>query len=140
MSTAAVDYPSVSAARERLDDVLDAAARGRVVTIARGRHVSAVVAADRLRDHLFRTLSPGLRVSVDGGRAVALLEARPFVSEGTDAERALADLVGSLREYADDWELRLQRAPNHADAWGLVQLVRLSSDGQLLEWFEHGGE
>ena len=140
MNAAAVDYPSVSAARERLDDVLDAAARGRVVTIARGRDVSAVVAADRLRDHLFRTLSPRLRVSVDGGRAVALLEARPFVAEGADADRARAGLVGWLRVYAADWELRLQRAPNHADAWGLVQLVRLSSDGQLLEWFEHGGE
>lgn len=134
------DYASFTDARDHLKDVLDAAARGRVVTVARGRELSAVVQADRLREHLARTVSPDVRIAAEEGRVIALMEGRPFASEGASVEDALADLVLSLREYAEDWEERLQRAPNHAGAWALVQLVRLSEDAQLLEWFERGGE
>ncbi|WP_220387441.1 hypothetical protein [Microbacterium azadirachtae] len=74
------------------------------------------------------------------GRIIALMSGRPFVSEGATVDDALSDLVLSLREYAEDWEARLQQAPNHRDNWSLVQLVKLSSDAQLLEWFERGGE
>lgn len=52
-----------------------------------------------------------------------------------DSERLL-----SLREYAEDWEDHLKDAPNHADAWALVQLVKLSTDDELRDWFERGGE
>ncbi|UXW86488.1 hypothetical protein NFX31_02815 [Microbacterium azadirachtae] len=76
----------------------------------------------------------------DHGRIIALMSGRPFVSEGATVDDALSDLVLSLREYAEDWEARLQQAPNHRDNWSLVQLVKLSSDAQLLEWFERGGE
>lgn len=140
MYQAAVDYPSFSRARERFKDVLDAATAGRVVTIARGGNVSAVVAADRLRDYLLSTVVPGVELTVEGDRTIALMADRPFVSEGSDVETALADLVVSLREYAEDWETRLQHAPNHAHAWPLVQLVKLCTDAELLEWFESGGE
>ena len=40
----------------------------------------------------------------------------------------------SLREYAEDWQLRLLNAPNHRDNWGLVQLISLSDDEQLRDW------
>lgn len=62
------------------------------------------------------------------------LEDRPFVSEGKTLKAAIADLIESLREYAEDWVERHQYAPNHADAWGLVQLVHLSTDEQLADW------
>lgn len=68
------------------------------------------------------------------------MSGRPFVSEGATVDDALADLLESLREYAEDWDTRLQHAPNHQDNWALVQLVKLSSEEELLEWFERGGE
>lgn len=134
------DYPSYSRAREHLKDVLDAAADGRTVTIARDGELAVVVPLERLRSYFFRTVSPRVRVLSEGGRVIALMEDRPFVSEGADVDAALADLVLSLREYAEDWEDRLKNAPNHANAWALVQLVKLSDDPQLRDWLEHGGE
>lgn len=135
-----VDYPSYSRARDHLKEVLDATASGRTVTVARDGEVSAVVPAERLRDFFFHTVRPSVRILSEDGRVIALMENRPFVSEGADVEGALADLALSLREYAEDWDSRVKDAPNHATAWALVQLVKLSTDEQLLEWFESGGE
>lgn len=134
------DYPTFSRARTHLKDVLDANARGVTVTVARDGALSAVVPLDRLREYFFRTVSPRVRITKDGGLTIALMEGRPFASEGADVERALEDLVLSLREYAEDWADHLKDAPNHRDAWALVQLVQLSSDEQILDWFERGGE
>lgn len=136
----AADYPSYSRAREHLKDMLDATATGRTVTIARDGAISAMLPVDPLRAYFFRTVSPRVSVFREDDSVVALMEGRPFVSEGTDVDGALADLVESLREYAADWEDRLQHAPNHHDAWGLVQLVKLSTDAELVDWLERGGE
>lgn len=138
--SAAVDYPSFTSARTHFKDVLDATEQGRSVTVARDGQVSVVVPADRLRGFFFRTVSPRVEVTSEHGRIIALMSGRTFVSEGATVDDALSDLVLSLREYAEDWEARLQQAPNHRDNWSLVQLVKLSSDAQLLEWFERGGE
>jgi hypothetical protein len=43
-------------------------------------------------------------------------------------------MIDALREYADDWQDHLYNVPNHADNWGLVHLIALSSDDQLREW------
>lgn len=137
---AVIDYPSYSSARAHLKDVLDATEHGRSVTVSRDGQVSVVMPADRLRLFFFRAVSPRVEIAREDGRVIALMSGRPFVSEGGSVDDALADLALSLREYAEDWEARLQNAPNHRDNWGLVQLVKLSSDEQLLEWFEHGGE
>lgn len=134
------DYPTFSGARTHLKDVLDANAQGRTVTLGRDGALSAVVPLERLRDYIFRTVSPRVRLSTEGAKVIALMENRPFVSEGADVDDALADLVLSLREYAEDWDDHLKDAPNHRDAWALVQLVQLSTDAQVLEWFENGGE
>lgn len=113
--------------------VLDAAKRGRVVTVNRGRARSAVVSADRLRQYLSLTTPARTRTTIGDGAYVVFLEDRPFVSEGEALEAAITDLIESLREHAEDWAERLQYAPNHADAWGLVQLVDLSTDEQLAD-------
>lgn len=134
------DYGSFTATRTHLKDVFDANARGRTVTVQRDGEVSVVLPVERLRSYFFRTVSPSVSVSREDGRTVALMDSRPFVSEGATVDDALTDLVMSLREYAEDWEARLERAPNHASNWALVQLVKLSTDEQLLDWFEHGGE
>ncbi|WP_298039748.1 hypothetical protein [uncultured Microbacterium sp.] len=137
---ATIDYPSYSSARTHFRQVLDATGSGRSVTVARDGQVSVVVPADRLRHFFFHSVPPRVELSREDGRVIALMAGRPFVSEGADVADALADLVGTLREYAEDWEARLQHAPNHHDNWGLVQLIKLSSDEEILEWFEHGGE
>lgn len=134
------DYGSFTEARSHLKEVLDATARGRTVTVRRDDQISAVMPVELIRAHFFRTLVPGVNVTREDGRTIALMEGLPFVSEGADVDGALADLALSLREYADDWEDRLQHAPNHASNWALVQLVKLSTDGQLRDWFERGGE
>ena len=134
------DYGSFTDARLHLKDMLDATEQGRTVTVLRDAHLSAVMPADKLREYFFRTVSPRVKVHREGGRTVALMEGRPFVSEGVDIRGALDDLALSLREYAEDWEDRLQHAPNHSANWALVQLIKLSSDEELLEWLERGGE
>ncbi|WFR68414.1 hypothetical protein P9139_09675 [Curtobacterium flaccumfaciens] len=136
----AADYPTYSRAREHFKDMLDATATGRTVTIARDGAVSAMLPVDPLRSYFFRTVSPRVSVFRDGGVVVALMEGRPFVSEGGSVDQALDDLALTLQEYAADWEDRLRHAPNHHDAWALVQLVKLSTDAELREWLERGGE
>lgn len=138
--SALVDYPTYSSARTHFKDVLDASESGRSVTVSRDGQVSVVMRAERLRTFFFRTVSPQVELAHEDGRVVALMSGRPFVSEGATVDEALADLVESLREYAEDWEARLQHAPNHRDNWALVQLIKLSSDEELLDWFERGGE
>lgn len=136
----AADYPTYSRAREHFKEMLDATASGRIVTVARDGALSAVVPAERLREYFFRTVSPRVSVFREDGAVVALMDGRPFVSTGTDVDDALDDLALSLREYAEDWDARLHTAPNHHDAWGLVQLVKLSTDDELRAWLERGGE
>jgi antitoxin (DNA-binding transcriptional repressor) of toxin-antitoxin stability system len=134
------DYPTYSGARQHFKAVLDATASGRTVTVARDGEYSAVMPVDRLRDYFFRTVSPRVNVFREDDRVVALMEGRPFASEGADVDGALDDLVLSLREYAEDWNARLAGSPNHEPAWALVQLVTLSTDDELRAWLEHGGE
>lgn len=140
MSLAAADYPSFSSARAHLKDVLDQADRGRLVTISRGQEVSVVLSADKLRRLLTQAVQPRLQVAHEDDRVITFMESRPFVSEGYTVDEALEDMLESLREYADDWHDHLSEAPNHARNWALVQLVNLSSDQQLREWFERDGE
>ena len=58
----------------------------------------------------------------------------PLAAEGATFDEAIGEMVQVLREYAEDWQDRLRTAPNHADNWGLVQLIALSDDGQLRDW------
>jgi len=62
------------------------------------------------------------------------MTAPPLAVEGPDFDSAVDEMVGELREYAEDWESRFKHAPNHREYWGVVQLVNLSTDDQLREW------
>lgn len=139
MPAPAVDYESTSATRKNFRAVLDAAGRGKAVTIRRGDEIAAVMPAERLREHLFHTVAPRAHTFFEDGRWVVLLADRPFVSEGATVEEAISDLVLSLREYAQDWDDRLRAAPNHEPNWALVQLINLSTDDELGDWIERGG-
>jgi antitoxin (DNA-binding transcriptional repressor) of toxin-antitoxin stability system len=135
-----IDYPTFSSVRAHLKEVLDATGRGRTVTVARDGVVTAALSAERLREYFFRTVSPRVRVFAEGDAVVALMDDRPFAAEGTTIDDALTELIESLREYAEDWGDRLSDAPNHRDSWALVQLVVLSTDDQLRDWLDRGGE
>lgn len=110
-----------------------------------GRAPAAVVDAERMRRHLALAVLPNVRLATEEGVWVLLMPGKPFAAEGTDLEAGLKDFVDALREYADAWEEHVHTAPNHQGHWALVQLVRLSSDEQLVSGLavgrgtRHGG-
>ena len=72
-------------------------------------------------------------VSEEGGWS-AFVPGLPVAADGASFDEAIDELVLALREYAQDWNDRLQHAPNHRENWGIVQLVGLSTDEQLRDW------
>ena len=62
----------------------------------------------------------------------------PIAADGATLTEAVAEMVDALRAYAADWIDHLSTAPNHADNWGLVQLIVLSSDEELADWLSAG--
>ncbi|MEI2716603.1 MAG: hypothetical protein V9E98_06355 [Candidatus Nanopelagicales bacterium] len=131
-----VEFKSFTDARKGLKDALDVASEGGVATISRshsGR--AAVVDAQQLRRTLATLLDLNPQLVADGPAEWAMfLPGYPISGTGATPEEAVTDTVDALREYADDWQERLQQAPNHRDNWGLVQLVSLSSSDELERW------
>jgi hypothetical protein len=128
------DFPSASAARIKFKDVLDASSQGRAVTIQRAHEVFAVVPMEDLRASLAASIRPRTEVAVENGVWVGAVPGLPIAAEGEDLDDLAAELVQALREYAQDWDDRLRRFPNHQQNRPLVQLVRLSTDDQLANW------
>jgi hypothetical protein len=63
----------------------------------------------------------------------------PGVTVHGDAETfdgGIDDLIDGLREYAEDWNTRLHRAPKHQQQQqrSIVERVELSDDEQLRDW------
>jgi predicted RNase H-like HicB family nuclease len=130
---AALTFGSYSQARDHLKDVLDAAANGQPVILHRERTAAAVVDAERLVHYLGRLCPKATVVKEAGGWSVFLVGV-PVAADGATFDDAIDEMADALREYADDWQDHLGRAPNHQNNWPLVQLVGLSSDAQLREW------
>lgn len=128
-----VEYDRVADARSRLKDVLDAAANGSPVTVRRDSERFAIVEAGQLR-HVLSSISAHAQVVAENGGWSLFFPGLPIAAEGRTLDDAFDDAIVVLREYAEDWVDRLHGAPNHAQNWGLVQLVALSSDGELREW------
>lgn len=132
MGTSLKSYTEV---RRDLKQVLDDAERGRPVGVdRRGRRV-AMVDADGLRDALLhsRDLPQPVAISEAGGWSL-LLPGVPVAADGSEFDEAVAELIGALREYVEDWAERLYLVPNHARHWTLIQFVAFSSDDQLASW------
>jgi hypothetical protein len=127
-------FATISQARAHVKDLLDAAEAGRPATVSRGSRRSALVDANRLRSAL-AVLRPARAVVVPeaDGWTIAI-PGLPIAGNAPSLDEAQDDIVDALREYAEDWGTRLHAAPNHADNWGLVQLIELSSDEQLKSW------
>ena len=127
-------YPSVSAARDNIKQILDAAERGQVVSVERNAHRSAVVDAARLQAFFSATVSPNAEIRQEDGAWVITMPGRPIAAEASSYKGALAEIIDALREYAADWNDHLLAAPNHQQNWGLVQLIAYSTDEQLRVW------
>ncbi|MBK8445361.1 MAG: prevent-host-death protein [Micropruina sp.] len=127
-------FATLSEARAHMADLTDAAMAGQPASYARdGRNVAAVD-ADRLRNALSK-LRPAQAQVFHENEAVGIALPEPALAvEGPDFNAAVAEMVIALREYAADWADHLRLAPNHDNAWGVVQLVALSSDAELADW------
>jgi predicted RNase H-like HicB family nuclease len=136
----AVHYDSYTQARTHLKALLDAAERGRVATVRRDARTTAFVDRERLR-HFLAGVTPSRAqvVAEDGGWSI-FIPGLPVAADGASFDEALDEMITALREYAEDWQDRLLDAPNHADNWGLVQLVSLSDDTELREWLVGPGK
>ncbi len=130
----AVHYESYTEARSHLKDLLDAAEQGRVATVRRDAGRAAVVDVERLRHFLATVCASRAQVIAEGGGWSVFIPGLPIAADGATFDEAIDEMLDALREYAEDWQERLQAAPNHRDNWGLVQLISLSDDEQLRGW------
>lgn len=128
-------FPTVALARKEFKNVLDLAETGTAVTIQRDGFTAAVVPVDELRELLAHSVAADVEVGVEDGRWFAIMPGRPFGADGASQDEAIQDLIDALREYVVDWHADLRTAPNHRAYRNLAQLVELSTDGQLREWF-----
>lgn len=134
MATATVNYGSARQAREHFKDLLDAADEGRPATVTRDARRVAAVDADRLVHFLTRLHPSGARAAAEGDGWSIYLPGIPVAADGATVEDAVEEMIDALRDYAEAWTERLRLAPNHADNWGLVQIITLASDDQLRDW------
>jgi predicted RNase H-like HicB family nuclease len=135
----AVHYGSYTEARTHLKELLDAASEGRVATVQRDTGQAAVVDVERLRHYLSLVSPSKAEVVAEAGGWSVFLPRLPLAADGATFDEAIEEMIQTLREYAEDWQDRLRTAPNHADNWGLVQLIALSDDAQLRDWLVGAG-
>jgi hypothetical protein len=126
-------YESYSAARPHLKDILDASESGRPVVVCRNSARSAMVDVDRLRYALTLLLPRAAAIAEGDGWSVFIPDTF-IAADARSFDQAIDETIDALREYAEDWQDHLLRAPNHAKQWGLVQFVALSDDQQLRDW------
>jgi predicted RNase H-like HicB family nuclease len=129
-----VEYRSVRDAREHFKDILDAADDGRPATVTRDARRVAAVDADRLVHFLTSVHPSGALVVAENDGWSIMIPGLPVAADGGTLDEAAEEMVDALRAYADEWIDHLRLAPNHAENWGLVQIVALSSDEQLHAW------
>jgi predicted RNase H-like HicB family nuclease len=129
-----VEYRSAREAREHFKDILDAADDGRPATVTRDARRVAAVDADRLVHFLTRVRPSGAEVVAENDGWSLFIPGLPVAADGATLDEAVEEMIDALRDYAEEWADHLRLAPNHAENWGLVQMVALSSDEQLRDW------
>ncbi len=125
--------PTATAVRASWAASLNAAADRRPVVFHRGDQDFALLPAPLLRDVLRRAVPAPEIIAEDDGWTV-LLPGHPVAADGMTLDDALRDFVSALHDYADAWDDRLHRLPNHQHAAALVQHVSVSDDDELLAW------
>lgn len=132
--TAPRHFPSYTHARQQLRAVLDAASSGFVTTIDRDSERFLVVSARQQREDLAALRPSNAAVVAEGGGWAVILPGLPVYGDGDSFDEAIDDAIDALREYAEDWNLRLRTAPNHRQHHAVVELVELSTDEELRDW------
>jgi hypothetical protein len=135
MPSPIIEYQRVTDARDGFKNLLNGAADGTPVTVRRDGERFAIVDAARLR-HFLASIGPRAEIVHEDGGWSLFFPGLPIAAEGDSLDELYEDAIGVLREYAEDWVERLHLAPNHSANWGLVQLVALSTDGELLDWLK----
>lgn len=132
--TAQVEFRSAREAREHFKDLLDAADNGQPATVMRDDRRVAAVDADRLVHFLMSICPSDVQAVAENDGWSLFIPGLPISADGRTLDEAADELIDALRDYAEAWADRLRLAPNHADHWGLVQIVSLASDTQLRSW------
>jgi hypothetical protein len=120
-------------ARQRWADLLDYAQSGDWQTIVAKRRKPLLVAA---KSELVELLAkcckfePEVLYEDDGSVGVWLGELDVY-GRGESLEEAAEDLIDSVREYVDDWDV-LQNTPNHRNHIWHVRRVQLADDDDEL--------
>ncbi|MBE4719550.1 prevent-host-death protein [Pseudarthrobacter sp. AB1] len=127
-------FPTLRSGREHLKDVLDAAASGRPASISRDDVRISAVDAARLVEFMAKVRPANAQLVPEAGGWSVFLPGLPIAADGATYDEALDEAVLALRDYADAWTERLRLAPNHANNWGLVQLVEAATDERLKAW------
>lgn len=127
------ERPSATYVRSAWAASLNTAAEGRPVLFHRGAEDFAILPASLLRAVLQRAVPAPEVIAEDDGWTV-LLPGHPVAADGTTLDEAVRDFVSALQDYADAWNDRLHRAPNHQHAAALVHHVAVSSEDELLAW------
>ena len=126
---------SATETRANFKAALDLAEQGISVPVMRGGHLTALVDANRLRESLLHLVNPDVQITCGEHEWWATVGDIPSITAtGDDFDTAVVDLISAVREYAFDWNNDLRLYPNHADNWGFVQIVSLSTDAQLRDW------
>ena len=129
-----VEYRSAREAREHFKDILDAADDGRPATVTRDARRVAAVDADRLVHFLTRVRPSRAEAVAENDSWSLFIPGLPVAADGATLDEAVEEMIDALRDYAEDWADRLRLAPNHADNWGVVQIVALASHDELRDW------
>lgn len=129
-----VRFESTREVRSHLKDWLDAATEGRPAVVQRDAKSVAAVDAQRLVSFLITVRPLGARVVAEGEGWSIFVPGLPVAADGATLDEAVDEMVGALRDYAEAWSERLRLTPNHADNWGLVQIISLADDDQLRGW------
>lgn len=131
-------FDSYTHARKAFRAVLDAAHQGLVTTVQRDGERFVVVPAAQFRDELAGLRPANAKVVAEGGGWAVLVPGLPVHGDGATFDNAVEDAILALREYAEDWNLRLHESPNHRQHHAVVALVELSNDAQLRDWLVGG--
>jgi hypothetical protein len=127
-----LSYAKITDARAHLKDIYDSAQRGVPSVVQREQDAPIVIVrADDFKRSLRALCAIEPQVRFTDSSVSMWLPGLPVSAEGTDFETAEAGFIAALRDYAELWAEDLSDYPNHADNWGLVNLVMLSSDEEL---------
>lgn len=129
-----VNFATAAQGRQHFKDLLDAAEEGLPNTVHRDHLTAVVVESDRLRQALIAACPARAEVVAEAEGWSVFLPGLPIAADGSTFEEAIDEMVVALREYAADWADHLRTATNHRGNWALVQLISLSTDGELKNW------